>query len=56
MRIKPILFNTDMVRAMLDGAKPVTRRLVKPQPKLYGLLGSHWDWHGIKNGHTTLRF
>lgn len=45
MAIKPILFNTEMVRANLDGRKSCTRRLVKFLP------GESPQWTGyIKDG------
>ena len=32
MREKPILFNTEMVKAILEGRKTQTRRIIKPRP------------------------
>lgn len=40
MKERPILFSTDMIKAILDGKKTMTRRIVKPQPYQQGWAGT----------------
>lgn len=45
--IKPMLFNTEMVQAILEGRKTVTRRVIKPQPESrLILMGPDSCWPG----------
>ncbi len=57
--MKPILFNTEMVRAILDNRKTVTRRVVRPQPVECPALkmcnDDIWriEWWNVNEFHST---
>lgn len=46
---RPIIFSPDMVKAILNGSKSQTRRVIKPQPEIRGFIDSYgelaWSWY-----------
>lgn len=57
MAIKPILFNTEMVEAILKAEKTQTRRTVKQPPIVGDIMRDEKGWYyedGTRNGHSLI--
>ncbi len=54
MKERPIIFKGEMVRAILEGRKTQTRRLIKPQPYKDSKTVNLWCWGEDKDPAFTL--